>query len=56
LLKGRTTPPHDLNELRSRCAAIIDDAVAECTAEERQQIRTLAEALMAQAKAQSATK
>ncbi len=54
LLKGRSTPPHDLPELRTHCEALIAAAVAECTAAERQQIRTIADKLLAQAKAQAA--
>lgn len=53
LLKERTTTPHDLPELRNQCEALIAAAVAECTAEERQQIRTIADRLLAQAKAQA---
>lgn len=55
LLKGCPSPPHDLHELRTQCEALITAAVAECTAEERQQIRTIADGLLAQAKAQAAT-
>jgi hypothetical protein len=55
LLKGRTAPPHDLHELRHQCEATITAAVAECTDEERRQIRAIADRLLAQAKAQAAT-
>jgi len=55
LLKGRSTPPHDLHDLCRHCEALIDEAVAECTPEERQHLRTMAEGLMAQAKARATT-
>jgi len=53
LLKGRTTSPHDLQELRERCEVLITEAVSACTAAERQQIRALADQLIAQAKMQA---